>query len=309
MTAAHVVEGASKVSVKVPSGDVFSDVTLLAQDAARDFAILKVAGFELPEVKLGNSNNSKEGDAVIVIGTPLGEEALTNSLSTGIVSGIRDTGDGYKVIQITAPVSKGNSGGPAFNEAGEVIGMVVFKITAGESLNFLLPINYVRGVLAETDFRKPIGRFGYLTPSAPAAKREVKFKDSVWKDVKTGHVMTVRIEGDEIFFETDPESTPERWIVAERGSAKLGSSRTEYVGSITRTHYFFKDCGLWSFAVGACEQESLRCVGSFEIRMKTVSESKIDIVMSAFPLGTKFNGKCKASKSPETVSSTWLSIN
>jgi S1-C subfamily serine protease len=69
-------------------------------------------------------------------------EELEVTISTGILSGIRNLGKNTKVLQITAPISPGNSGGPVLSENGKVIGVISFKITKGESLNFAIPISY-----------------------------------------------------------------------------------------------------------------------------------------------------------------------
>jgi S1-C subfamily serine protease len=176
---------ASKVAIKISSGDLFDDVSLLAKDERRDLAILKIKGFDLPVVGLGNSNDLKPGDQVIVIGNPLGAEQLQASIADGIVSGIRDLGEGYKVIQLTAPISPGNSGGPALSELGEVVGVIVFRLREGQSLNFAVPINYVRGMLDSIDKTKSIAQWKN-TPGAESVFSEKSSARPIrWKSLKT----------------------------------------------------------------------------------------------------------------------------
>jgi len=71
---------------------------------------------------------------------------LQNTLSQGLVSGIREM-DGYRLFQISAPISHGSSGGPIFNLNGEAIGIAVLTIEGGQNLNFAIPIDYARGML------------------------------------------------------------------------------------------------------------------------------------------------------------------
>jgi S1-C subfamily serine protease len=140
----HVVRGAYPAVVKLPSGDVYDDISVIDYDVRRDLAVIKIKGFNLPTVRLGNSDEAKVGEHVVVVGNP---EGLENSVSDGLLSGIRDTEKGSKEYQISAPVSPGSSGGPVFNLRGEVIGVVVSTLVEGQNLNFAIPINYARGML------------------------------------------------------------------------------------------------------------------------------------------------------------------
>lgn len=120
--------------------------TQVVEKTEVDLAILKVAGFDLPYLQLGNSNNVTPGDRLVVIGNPLGARELAASVSQGVVSGIRDLGDGFRTIQTDAAVSPGHSGSPMLSASGEVIGVTSFRLVSGESLNFAIPINYLRGL-------------------------------------------------------------------------------------------------------------------------------------------------------------------
>ena len=92
---------------------------------------------------MGNSDIVQQGQSVMLAGNPLG---LTGTVSTGIISAVRIE-DGTKVLQTDAAANPGNSGGPAVNARGEVIGVLTFSIRGGQNLNFIIPINYVRGLL------------------------------------------------------------------------------------------------------------------------------------------------------------------
>jgi len=198
VTAFHVIDGADRVAVKMQSGEIFDNVVLLAKDERRDIAIIKVPGFQLPAVDLGNSNELQPGQHIIVIGNPLGLEELRATVTDGIISGIRDFGSGYRLIQITAAISPGNSGGPALNDQGEVIGIAVFKLVSGESLNFAVPINYVRGLLETVRQVDPIKKW----ESASALEnvfdgKGAKGLSGYWKS-SSGNSFYLRDHGDQV---------------------------------------------------------------------------------------------------------------
>jgi hypothetical protein len=84
------------------------------------------------------------GDKLFTLGNPLG--VFQNTLSEGLLSGIRQM-DGYKMFQLSAPISHGSSGGPVFNGQGDVIGIVDANISEGQNLNFAIPIDYAAGMM------------------------------------------------------------------------------------------------------------------------------------------------------------------
>ena len=148
VTAAHVIEGATSARVRLQNGEELNVEGVIAIDGDKDFAIVRVAGFDLSTVPLGNADDVSVGQRVMVIGAPI-DAALAGTISDGVVAAARLM-DGTRIIQISAPTSPGNSGGPVLTEQGQVIGLVVSGINAegAENLNFALPINYVRGQLA-----------------------------------------------------------------------------------------------------------------------------------------------------------------
>ncbi|MFW6089342.1 MAG: S1C family serine protease [Gemmatimonadota bacterium] len=156
LTNHHVIRGATNATVRLSSGDVYDRVSVLAVDERRDLAVLKVSGFGLPTLHLGNSDSVRIGTDVIAIGSPLG---LENTVSTGIVSGRRTEPKGFQLLQITAPASTGSSGGPVMLRDGRVVGIAASQFRNGQNLNFAVPINYARGLLAGLD-GEPIAVLG-----------------------------------------------------------------------------------------------------------------------------------------------------
>lgn len=145
LTNHHVIRDATNATVRLSSGDIYDRVTVMAVDERRDLAVLKIAGFGLPTLRLGNSDSVRIGTDVIAIGSPLG---LENTVSTGIVSGRRTEPRGFQLLQITAPASTGSSGGPVLLRDGRVVGIAASQFRNGQNLNFAVPINYARGILA-----------------------------------------------------------------------------------------------------------------------------------------------------------------
>jgi S1-C subfamily serine protease len=143
VTNLHVVQGAANVRVRLPGGDTYQTSDVVDVDALKDIAIIKVRGFQLPFVKLGDSDRTAIGENIVAISSP---EGLTNSLTTGVISGIRRL-ETHRVFQITAPISEGSSGGALFNSEGQVIGITTYILRSGQNINFALPINYVRGMI------------------------------------------------------------------------------------------------------------------------------------------------------------------
>lgn len=131
----HVVEGASRIVFRVIGSKEMHEVKRVASvSKALDLAILEVGQAQQP-VKIVSIEKVGVGDKVVAIGNPRG---LEGSVSEGIISAIRGTG-GVQVLQITAPISPGSSGGPLFSAAGEVVGVTTATLRDSQSLNFAVP--------------------------------------------------------------------------------------------------------------------------------------------------------------------------
>lgn len=165
ITNAHVVSGASKVSVVLYSGtdnEHEIEAVLVGSDSATDLAVLKVSDSEnLTPVALGDSDSLKVGQQVCAIGNPSG---LTNTLTNGIISGLNryySTDSGYELssIQTTTAINPGNSGGALFDMYGNVVGVVNSKLVSDsiEGLGFAITINEAKPVISD------LINYGYVT--------------------------------------------------------------------------------------------------------------------------------------------------
>lgn len=136
----HVIEGAYSVVIQISEEKVVHVEYELCSSKENDLAILKTkVDLGLTPLKLGNSESIPKGEEVVAIGSPLG---LVNTVSTGVLSG-RVKEECGEVLQFTAPISSGSSGGALFNSKGEVIGVTYASYIDGQNLNLAIPIEDV----------------------------------------------------------------------------------------------------------------------------------------------------------------------
>jgi hypothetical protein len=141
----HVIQGASSAIIKFPNGAFYGIEGVLALDKDRDLALLKASGKDFSFLALGSSGSTQVGDEVIAIGNPLSLEA---TVSNGIVSAMREIkARNLKIIQTTAPISPGSSGGVLLNLKGQVIGVTAFHMLPGENLNFAIAADHIKPLL------------------------------------------------------------------------------------------------------------------------------------------------------------------
>jgi putative serine protease PepD len=177
ITAAHVVDGASSVTVKLADGTTRT-ATVLGKDDATDVAVLKIdpSGLKLSPLKLGSSSSVGVGAAVAAIGDPFGYQ---RSISTGIISGVDRTiqaPNGFTVahaLQTDTAINPGNSGGPILDASGAVVGIADQIATDGSAqqssgVGFALPIDVVKSELASLEAGKAV-QHAYLGISSSAA--------------------------------------------------------------------------------------------------------------------------------------------
>lgn len=150
LTNYHVIESAyqnkADITVMTHDGTKYT-ASVVGFEQENDVAVLKIDGENLPHVTIGDSDNMKVGDEVYAVGNPLGE--LDFSMTTGHVSALDrliatdNSSESINMFQFDAAVNSGNSGGPVYNTAGEVVGVVTAKYSDSgvEGLSFAIPIN------------------------------------------------------------------------------------------------------------------------------------------------------------------------
>jgi hypothetical protein len=140
----HVVAGNSKITITLADHREFEVVEIWNGDRQRDLVVMRIEAQKLPVLSLGDSSAIHPGDTVVAIGHPLG---LEDTVSNGLVSAIRKVDDDLTVLQISAPIAPGSSGGPIFNDKGEVIGVATAIMLGGQNINFGVPITYLKELL------------------------------------------------------------------------------------------------------------------------------------------------------------------
>jgi hypothetical protein len=171
LTALHSVRGALEVQVRLANGDVFDRVDLLGVDERRDIAALKISAGALPALTAGNTSTLVSGDSVYAVTNSGG---LTWSATEGILSAVRPAdeipgaGAGFRLLQFTAPVAPGSSGGALVDRTGSLIGI----ITSGKgNAAFAIPIESVLG-LPDSGRRISLGSGTSLQMPAKAAAEQ-----------------------------------------------------------------------------------------------------------------------------------------
>jgi len=183
LTNFHVVENAKRVMVNTPKGTLKAAV--MASDKDNDIALLKISG-EFTPATFAADKTAKLGQTVFTIGFPMPSiQGLSPKVTKGVISGLNGWQDDTRRYQIDASVQPGNSGGPLADEYGNVVGIVVSRITGGETQN----VNYAIKKTSILDFiNKNIQVSKQIQTDDPkktaddsGEKNKPKFEDSVDK--------------------------------------------------------------------------------------------------------------------------------
>ena len=154
LAAYHAIKDAREVQVRLHSGDIYDQVVLLGADERRDVAALRMTAASLPTLPLGTGAEAKPGQTVYVVSSSSG---LGWSASKGVIAALRPAdeipgaGQGFRVLQFTAPVSGGASGGPLVDAQGALLGIITKAIAPGSGNGpaeaaFAVPIETVIGL-------------------------------------------------------------------------------------------------------------------------------------------------------------------
>jgi serine protease Do len=187
ITNEHVLRNGSQIEVELLDGRKLP-ARVLHKDAKNDIALIKVDAQNLTAAKFGDSEAVELGEWVVGIGNPYG---IGQSLMIGIVSAQRRTipGSGYPpLIQIDAAMNLGNSGGPLFNMAGEVIGINTILLWKSQGIGFATPINSAKDFLQRKNFQSSrpavvsaLGHMGTAADEPRPAPGHFNPLDPPWK--------------------------------------------------------------------------------------------------------------------------------
>ena len=251
-TNAHVIQGSNSITIMLYDGTE-KTATIVGQDTATDLAVLKIDASGLTAVSFGDSSALKVGDLSVAIGNPLGEFA--NSLTVGYISAldreINIDGTPRNMLQFDAAVSPGNSGGPLFDQKGNVVGIVSAKSSGSgvEGIGFAIPINdamtiinelidngYISGraqlgIIVRTDYTEsaanyynmPVGCYIQTVESGGAAERA---------GLQAGDIITA-IDGTALTGYTDLVGALAKYTAGDTAQITYNRSGTETTVSLT----------------------------------------------------------------------------
>jgi len=163
-TSFHVLKGGSAGAVRLVGESATSKIAgLLSYDAANDVALLSVPGLEAPPLTLGDSDAAVIGDKIFVVSNP---QDLEGTFSEGIVSGKRKL-QNVRLLQITAPISSGSSGGPVLDGHARVVGVATSSLRGGQNLNFAITTDYVASLLRSRGAIQDLAKVTKPAPDRP----------------------------------------------------------------------------------------------------------------------------------------------
>jgi hypothetical protein len=224
LTNLHVVEGAHHAEVRTfeGKGKTYRVSGLASVDEDGDLAVLSV---EMPSERSSvvetASAAPEEGEHVFVIGNPL---RLEGSVADGIVSAVREVPGLGSIVQITAPISHGNSGSPVFNMRGQVVGIVTIRVMNGQNINL---------ALGASRFPAPGSAAGKLTSFEELAEgaRDAQRPDSIadwWYRTGLNSLWLGNYDSALGYFETAVNKNPQRadaWIQVGFCKVKQGKNQ------------------------------------------------------------------------------------
>ena len=185
ITNTHVIDGGETAKVVLSDGKE-CDALLVGFDASSDIALLKIDATGLPAAEFASSSTLSVGDSVAAIGNPLGQN-LSLTMTRGIVSALNReisyNGTTMSLIQTDASINEGNSGGPLFNERGQVVGITNMKMISNlgsgiEGLGFAIPSDTVKSIVsALIADGKVTGRITIGVTVGPVSEYAAKYYD------------------------------------------------------------------------------------------------------------------------------------
>ena len=170
MTTAHSIGTARNLRIKLRDGRVFGARLERLGNENADLALLAIEA-KLPSVSLGSARELKSGDAVLTIGCPLGFEF---SVTSGVVSSLRESDLGYPLVQTDVPVNPGSSGGPLFDSQGRVVGIIKSAAANRERIHFALPADLGKALLDQIDRERKAYEIFNQAVMEPRAYEKIK---------------------------------------------------------------------------------------------------------------------------------------
>lgn len=227
----HVVKETTEGYAKIYGQDkIYKILGVVGIDEKNDLALLKIKGIKGKPLKLNTDDSVAIGDEVFAVGNPKG---LEGTFSQGIISSIRKTGK-FNLLQITASISAGSSGGAVLNDKGEVIGVAVGAIESGQSLNFAIPVSLLRPLISDQKLLKSLASNATVAENKvqPIRKIDTKLPNNIPKikpvlpktsrmQFKTSDLVEENLFGNVKSIKEStykPEKKFEKWVLGEAGT-------------------------------------------------------------------------------------------
>ncbi|MCC1496764.1 S1C family serine protease [Alcanivorax sp. 1008] len=229
ITNAHVVADAKWVDIYDQGGEhVGTAAYALHVDNTNDIAILPLPGNSAEGIPLAGGN-VRTGEPVWAFGSPMG---FRNTVSNGIVSAVREV-EGKQLIQITAPISTGSSGGPVLNDAGEAIGVVVSTYQEAQNINFAIPVTLLPAGIQDLSAQKAFPSVADLAPDDELSATDLLMLMSLMhsQQAEYGEAYEMEITSDQEFgerriffltFQADAYQSLEVSAWVDRGDVTVG---------------------------------------------------------------------------------------
>jgi hypothetical protein len=172
----HVIEGASSAFVKfVDKAEKHTIDNIVQTSTKYDLAIIQISAKSAP-LSLGDDEIASIGNRIYAIGNP---EGLEGTVSEGIISGFRKVDEDFRLMQITAPISPGSSGGPVVNANGQVIGIASASIILGQNLNFAVPSKKLKEIISKPSKNMPFKKINLPADKDYKMSQQTKDADLV----------------------------------------------------------------------------------------------------------------------------------
>lgn len=232
----HVIGEARPIEVQLSDGGKHAVTEVHATDRSRDLAIVRIAAKELQPLELGDSDQLRQGSALVALGNPQG---LEHSVVAGVLSGRRDI-DGRSMLQIAMPVEPGNSGGPVVDARGRVQGIVTLKSAVTANLGFAVPINDLKPLLAKPN---PVALERWLTIGQIDGEEWEPLFGARWRQ-RAGRIMVDQMGAGFggralLLSKTPPPELPYEMAVSVKLGDESGAAGLAFCGDGNQKHYGF----------------------------------------------------------------------
>lgn len=218
----HVIRNATTASIQTTANQTLPVEGIVAADAKADLAILKVKTTGAPVLVLSDADPPPVGTQVYAIGNP---EGLTNTLSEGLVSGVRKNFGGIAQVQTTAPISHGSSGGPLLTSDGRVIGVTASTGVEGQNLNFAVPASLVARLLRDRGEVRPLSTASRVpTDDTSALVQDTDSLRDAWNCINSGRSRDALVLLDSL--REREASNPLYWFTAGCANSRLRNFET-----------------------------------------------------------------------------------